>query len=734
MKIAKALTAASILFAACTQAPTEEKLTSYVNPLIGSGGHGHVFVGAHVPFGMVQLGPTSVTTTWDWCSGYHQDENSVIGFSHTHLSGTGIGDLFDITVMPVTGEVNYARGILEDSISGLWSPADRTKEIAKPGYYAVPLTRYDINAEVTATARVGFHRYTYPESENAALVFDLENGGCWDESTETSMQAEGNNRIVGYRYSKGWAKNQKIYFAAEFSKPFDSFELHGYKNMYGRASFTTTDNETIQLKVAISPVSIEGAKAAMAAEIPHWDFDKVAQAADESWEKELGKIRIKGNSQVSETTFYTAMYHAMTAPVLFNDVNGDYRGADGNIYNAEHNTYSVFSLWDTYRAKMPLMSIIQNERMSDFIATMLDICDKQGRLPVWHLWGCETDCMVGDPGIPVVADAIVKGIKGFDKERAYQAIKKTLAHNERGRALRREYGYIPCNLFKESVAFDMEYAIADGAAAQAAAALGYDDEAEMHTNNSHSYRHFFDPSVGLVRGKKTTGEFNEPFNPFFSAHRDDDYCEGNAWQYTWLVPQDVAGMAECFGGKEKMLTQLDSLFNLPSVIEGDPSPDISGLIGQFAHGNEPSHHILYMYTMLGEPHKAAERIREVLTTLYHDEHDGLSGNEDVGQMSAWYILSALGFYEVEPAGGRYWFGSPAVEKAEIAVEGGIFRIETENMNADNAASNIYIQSIRLDGKEYSLPYINHSDIKAGSTLTFVMGDTPAKWYDKDITE
>lgn len=733
MRIAKALTAVSILLAACTQAPTE-KLTSYVNPLIGSGGHGHVFVGAHVPFGMVQLGPTSVTTTWDWCSGYHQDENSVIGFSHTHLSGTGIGDLFDVTVMPVTGEVNYARGILEDSTSGLWSPADRAKEIAKPGYYAVPLTRYGINAEVTATARVGFHRYTFPQSENSALVFDLENGGCWDESTETSMQAEGNNRIVGYRHSKGWAKNQKIYFAAEFSKPFDSFELHGYKNMYGRASFATTDNETIQLKVAISPVSIEGAKAAMAAEIPHWDFEKVAQAADEAWEKELGKIRIKGNSQVPETTFYTAMYHAMTAPVLFNDVNGDYRGADGNIYNAKHNTYSIFSLWDTYRAKMPLMSIIQSERMSDFIATMLDICDKQGRLPVWHLWGCETDCMVGDPGIPVVADAIVKGIKGFDKERAYRAITKTLAHNERGRDLRREHGYIPCDLFKESVAFDMEYAIADGAAAQAATALGYDDEAQMHTKNSHSYRHFFDPSVGLVRGKKTTGEFNEPFNPFFSSHRDDDYCEGNAWQYTWLVPQDVAGIAECFGGKEKMLAQLDSLFKLPSVIEGDPSPDISGLIGQFAHGNEPSHHILYMYTMLGEPHKAAERIREVLTTLYHDEHDGLSGNEDVGQMSAWYILSALGFYEVEPAGGRYWFGSPAVESAEIAVEGGIFKIETENMNADNAAKNIYIQSIRLNGKEYTLPYINHNDINAGSTLTFVMGDTPAKWYEKDITD
>ena len=733
MKIKNLFFASALLFTACTQ-PQTEKLTSHVNPLIGSGGHGHVFVGAHVPFGMVQLGPTSVTTTWDWCSGYHQDENSVIGFSHTHLSGTGIGDLFDVTVMPVVGDVTYARGILDDEKSGLWSPADRTKEVAKPGYYAVPLTRYNINAEMTSTARVGFHRYTFPCSQESALVFDLENGGCWDESTETFMEAEGNNTIVGYRYSKGWAKDQKIYFVAQTSKPFDKFELHGYKNMYGRASFATDNNEAVILKVAISPVSIEGAKAAMQTEASHWDFDKIAKAADEAWEKELGKIRIQENSVIPATTFYTAMYHAMTAPILFNDINGDYRGADGNIYNAKHNTYSIFSLWDTYRAKMPLMSIIQSERMGDFIATMLDICDKQGRLPVWHLWGCETDCMIGDPGIPVVADAIVKGIKGFDKERAYETIKKTLAHNERGRDLRRQHGYIPCDLFKESVAFDMEYAIADGAAAQAAAALGYNEESMQHTRNSHSYRHFFDPSTGLVRGKKTTGEFNEPFNPFFSAHRDDDYCEGNAWQYTWLVPQDVAGMANCFGGKEKMLAQLDSLFNLPSVIEGDPSPDISGLIGQFAHGNEPSHHILYMYTMLGEPHKAAERIREVLCTLYDDSVDGLSGNEDVGQMSAWYILSALGFYEVEPAGGRYWFGTPSVANAELEVEGGVFKIETENMTPENVKKNIYIQSVKLNGEEYNLPYINHSDIKAGNKLTFTMGDTPAKWYDKDITD
>lgn len=729
MKITRILPACIALLAACSQ-PETEKLTSYVNPLIGSGGHGHVFVGAHVPFGMVQLGPTSVSTAWDWCSGYHQSENTVIGFSHTHLSGTGIGDLFDVTVMPVTGTVNYSRGTTDDAASGLWSPADRTQEVAKPGYYSVPLTRYGIKAEMTATARVGMHRYTFPRSAEAGIVFDLENGGCWDRTTAAHMQAEGNNRIVGYRYSKGWANNQKIFFVAEFSKPFDGFTLNGRGDMYGRAAFNTEEGETILLKVAVSPVSIEGAKAAMSSEMPRWNFDEIATAADAAWEEALKKIRITPIDAQDAVTFYTAMYHAMTAPVLFNDINGDSRAADGTVINTAHNSYSVFSLWDTYRAKMPLMSIIESERMGDFVATMLDICDKQGRLPVWHLWGCETDCMVGDPAIPVVADAIVKGIDGFDRERAYVAIKKTLAQDGRGRAMRREHGYIPCDLFKESVAYDMEYALADGAASQAAAALGYADDAAIYTENSHSYRHLFDPATGFVRGKKTTGEFNEPFNPFFSTHRDDDYCEGNAWQYTWLVPHDVKGLTECFGGKEAITAKLDSLFLAPSKVEGDPSPDISGLIGQYAHGNEPSHHILYMYTMLGEPHKTAEKVREVLGTLYHNDPDGLSGNEDVGQMSAWYIMSMLGMYQVEPAAGRYWFGSPAVAHATLAVKGGDFTIETEN----NSKENIYIQSIRLNGEPYTLPYIEHKDIAAGSTLTFVMGNTPTKWYTYDITQ
>ena len=717
MKIMKLLLALPLIVAACTHNTTvEERVTDHVNPLIGSGGHGHVFVGASVPFGMVQLGPTSISQQWDWCSGYHQDEASVIGFSHTHLSGTGIGDLFDVTVMPVIGEVTYSRGNIESPDSGMWSMADRTQEIARPGYYSVPLTRYGVKAEMTATARVGMHRYTFPASEEAALVIDLENGGCWDKTTEAFMQAEGNSRIVGYRYSKGWAKNQRIYFVAEFAKPFDSFELKGKKKMYGRASFTTAEGEEILLKVAISPVSIEGARLAIQAELPGWEFQPVADNALQAWENELSRIKIEGDDEL-KAKFYTAMYHAMIAPMLFSDTDGSYRGADDNIYHSDKPRYTCFSLWDTYRAKQPLMTIIQPEKAGEFVSTMVDICDKQGDLPVWHLWGNETDCMVGDPGIPVVADAIVKGIKGFDREKAFEAIKKTAALEERGKEHRHKYGYIPYNLFNEAVAYDMEYAIADGAAANAAKALGKSDDHAHFTKMSRSYRKFFDRESGFIRGVDDKGEFRTPFNPYFSAHRADDYCEGNAWQYTWLVPQDIEGYAALFGSREACIARLDSLFLAPSTIEGDPSPDISGMIGQFAHGNEPSHHILYLYAMLGEPRKTAERVREVMSTLYHNDYDGLSGNEDMGQMSAWYIMSAMGFYQVEPASGRYWFGSPIVDRAVLTVEGGTFTIEARG----NSNENIYIKSVKLNGKPYDKPYIEHCDIAKGGRLTFEMG-------------
>ena len=714
---------ATTFITACTS--SDDSALRYVDPKIGSGGHGHVFVGASVPFGMVQVGPTSIPQDWDWCSGYHSSDESVIGFSHTHLSGTGIGDLFDITLMPVIGEVTYARGTQDSYDTGMWSYADRTKEVARPGYYSVPLKRYGITAEMTATTRVGFHRYTFPASEEAAIVIDLQNGGCWDRASEVKMEQTSDTRIEGYRHSRGWANDQKVYFVADFSRPIDKFELVGNK-MYGRAAFATKDNEQIYVKVALSPVSIEGAKANMEAELPDWNFKRTIAAAEKAWTQEFSKMEVASDDEAAKRTFYTALYHTMIAPSVFCDVNGDYRGADGQIHKGEgHTTYTTYSLWDTYRAAMPLMSIIQKERMTDIINTMINICDEQGRLPVWHLWGCETDCMVGNPGLISVADAIVKGDTGIDKERAYEAVKKTAMHPGRGNSHRIEVGFIPSDKMNQNIAYDMEYAIADGAAAYAARALGKDTDAEYFEKRSHSYRNYFDPETRFIRGRLSDGSWREPFDPYHSSHNNDDYCEGNAWQYTWLAPQDIKGLQECFGGKEPMIQKLDSLFTVSSVVTGEnASADISGLIGQYAHGNEPSHHIIYMYSMLGEPHKAADKVRKVLTTLYFDAEEGLSGNEDVGQMSAWYIMSAMGFYEAEPASGRYWFGSPLFNEVKINLADGTFRIVAEN----NSAENKYIRRVWLNGEPYDKGWISHSDIKAGSELKFEMGSTPNLWY------
>ena len=724
MNLSRIFLIAALGLASCAQPAADDNLTRYVDPRIGTGGHGHVFVGANVPFGLVQLGPTSIPQAWDWTSGYHESDSTVIGFSHTHLSGTGIGDLFDVTVMPVVGEVTCARGTEEDPASGLWSYADRTKEVVRPGYYSVPLVRYGITAEMTATSRVGFHRYTFPAADDAAVIFDLENGGCWDKATETHIEPSGDSRLVGWRYSTGWAKDQRVWFVAEFSRPFTSFEQVG--EHYARVNFATAEGEQLMLKVALSPVSIEGAEANLAAELPGWDFDATAAAADAAWNAQLAKVKVTTQDEVARRIFYTGLYHTMVAPSEFCDENGDYRGADGAVHhNPGHTTYTTFSLWDTYRAAMPLMTILHPDRMPDIVNTMLAIADEQGRLPVWHLWGNETDCMVGNPGIPVVADAIVKGIEGFDRERAFEAIRRTAMNPDRGNGLRMKYGYIPCDLFNEAVAYDMEYALADGAAARAAKALGREEDARYFTERSHSYRNYFDPSTGFMRGRDSRRGWRTPFNPFASTHRADDYCEGNAWQYTWLAPHDVAGLESCFGSRARMLGKLDSLFTVSSVIEGaETSPDISGLIGQYAHGNEPSHHILYLYTMLGQPWKTAEKVREVLTTLYHDQPDGLSGNEDVGQMSAWYILSSLGMYEVEPAGGRYWFGSPLFDRAEIAVPGGTFTIVAEN----NSSENKYIRRVWLNGRPYTKPWIGHEEVMAGGELRFEMDDEPHVWY------
>ena len=715
-----------MLLCGCVSQNNIDSYTDLVDVKIGTGGHGHVFVGANVPFGMVQLGPTSIPTSWDWCSGYHDSDSTMIGFSHTHLSGTGIGDLFDITVMPVIGNPAYARGHEDDPESGLWSYADRSREIAEPGYYSVPLTRYGITAELTATNRTGLHRYTFPQSEEAGIVFDLQNGGCWDKATETHIEICSDRAIKGYRYSKGWANAQRVYFYAEFSKPFADVAVHSieYMPMYAKADFKTSEGEQILVKVAISPVSMEGAYANMQAEMPGWDFEATAKAAGKAWNDELGRIHIESSDEDVMKIFYTALYHTMIAPSTFCDVDGSYRGADGKTYgDPGYNTYTTFSLWDTYRAAMPLYSIFQSERYVEFINTMLAIFKEQGKLPVWHLHGCETNCMVGNPGIPPVADAIVKGYEGFDPELAFEAMKVSALRPDRSQDFRMKYGYIPCDLANESVAYDLEYALADGALANAAKALGKTEDYEHFLNRSKSYRHLFDPELTFIRGKDSKGHFRKEYSPFASSHRADDYCEGNGWQYTWLVPHDLDGLIGCFGTKEAFLKKLDELFTVSSVIEGEASPDISGLIGQYAHGNEPSHHILYLYAMAGHPWKTADRVREVLEVMYTTKADGLSGNEDVGQMSSWYILSALGFYQAEPGCDRYWFGSPIIDKARIKVPGGTFTIIAEN----NSKGNRYIQSVKLNGEPYTKGYIEHRDIAAGGELILEMGPGPKTW-------
>ena len=713
-----------------------EELTQYVDPLIGSAEHGHVFVGANVPYGFVQLGPSNIKQDWDWCSGYNRSDSTIIGFAHTHLSGTGCGDLHDIMVMPVTGKVTYARGNHDDQQSGLWSYQDRTKERAQVGYYATRLKRYGIDAELTATSRVGLHRYTFPESKEAAIVIDLVHGGGWDRCRESALRIVDDHTIEGYRYSGGWADDERIFFRAEFSRPFESYAIiegtdkeartvasvsttASAKYLYFRANFKTRANEQILVKVALSPTSTDGALRNMQAELSGWDFEQTVKQAKTKWQEELQKITIKTDDTARKRTFYTAMFHLMVAPSEFCDVNGDYYGADHRNHASKgHTTYTTYSLWDTYRAAHPLMTIIQPERVPDMIRTMLDICDEQGKLPVWHLMGCETNCMVGYPAIPVVADALLKGLLPESEwERAYEAMVRSTEVDERGLSSHRHCGYIPTDSLRhENVAYELEYDLADWALAQVARRMGKDDDYKRFLSRSRQYKNLFDPTTRFIRPKDAKGNWRTPFDPIRQVAGGDDYCEGNAWQYTFLVPHDIEGLIDCFGSKQALISKLDSLFTVTGDLGENAAPDISGLIGQYAHGNEPSHHIAYLYTLLGEPRKAADRIRQIQTTLYTDRIDGICGNEDVGQMSAWYILSALGFYQVEPAGGRYVFGTPLFPEAEVKVKGGTFRIVAHNVSDKKR----HIRKICLNGKPYNKWYIDHKDIENGGLLEFYM--------------
>ena len=691
-----------------------KNLTQYVDPYIGTGGHGHVFLGANVPYGLVQVGPTQYKRGWDWCSGYHYSDSVIIGFGQMHLSGTGIGDLGDIALLPTTDATQR---------DAMFS---HKGEHARPGYYSVML-KSGVKVDLTATARVALHRYSYPADAQTAFVrLDLSQGIGWDKMTKSAFKQNSPTEVSGYRYSTGWAKDQRVYFVAQFSRPVTLTTSQGDS----LAVLSTPNNdEPLLVKVGISPVSEDNARANIAAELPAWDFRGTVAKANEAWNKELNKIVITTDDDAARRTFYTAMYHSMFAPSVFNDVNGDYRGADGKVYRGDFKNYTTFSLWDTYRAAHPLMTIIHPEKQRDIAQTMLHIYEQQGKLPVWHLVGNETDCMVGNPGIPVLIDIALKGFD-VDKNKVLEAAKASAMRDERGMSLLKKYGYLPCDLDPEyeTVAKGLEYALADAGIAKLAKQLGRTEDYKYFLKRSQSYKdHYFDKNTGFMRGKTSDGKFREPFDPFNSVHRQDDYTEGNAWQYAWLVPHDVHGLVQCFGGEKPFVAKLDSLFILEGKMGADASPDISGLIGQYAHGNEPSHHIIYMYNYVGMPWKAAPKLRQVMNTLYTDGIDGLSGNEDVGQMSAWYILSSMGLYQVEPAGGKYIFGSPLFKKAVVNVGGGkTFTIEAKN----NSAKNIYIQSAKLNGKTYTRSYIDYKDIMKGGTLEFVMGEKPSSFGTK----
>jgi predicted alpha-1,2-mannosidase len=715
-----------------------EELTQFVDPFIGTGGHGHTFPGATTPFGAVQLSPDTDNNGWDWCSGYYTTDNSIMGFSHTHLSGTGASDLGDVLVMPTRGEIKYHAGEKSNPDSGWRSRFSHDAEGAEPGYYWVQLLDYGIKAELTATANAGFHRYSFPETAQAHITFDLFHKIAGSDVKDSEIKILDNSTIAGYRSTAGWAPLRFVYFVAKFSKEFISSRIYNYVRdgetisqdhikaqkikggMGCVVSFETKNNEAILVKVGISSVSYEAAERSLNAEIPGWDFDEIRKQSKALWNQELNKIRITGTPKIKEI-FYTALYHTMIAPNEIADDQGYYIGPDHRVRKSNPNVfYSTFSLWDTYRAAHPLFTLIQQDRVPGMINSMLESFKGNQFLPLWTLWGDETNCMIGNHSVPVIVDAFLKGIGGFDAETAYAAIKTSLSNDHffSPWTLYDRTGYLPVDKEEQSVSRTLEFCYDDWCAAQMAKALGKTDDYGFFLNRSRYYRNLFDKRTGFFRGKNNDGSWKTPFNPY--AIDWSSYTEATAWQYTWYVPQNVPDMIALMGGKELFSARLDSLFKVTSEIEGEQL-DISGMIGQYAHGNEPSHHIAYLFNYARQPWKTQSYVREILATQYNNTPDGLAGNEDCGQMSAWYVFSALGFYPVNPCGGIYAIGSPVIDTARIQLgTGKIFTITTKNQSEQNR----YIQSAALDGEPYNNSWISHKDILSGRTLVLVMGDTP----------
>ena len=711
--------------------PKESAPLSFVNPYIGTAAHGHVFLGASVPFGAVQVGPTNINKGWDWCSGYHYSDSVVKGFSQDHLNGTGIPDLCDVLVMPYTGHIRTEPGTQQDPASGYSSHYDHAHEIARPAYYYVYLKDHHVGVELTATERVAFHRYTFPKDRPGHIIIDLFEGN-FDKSWQHGkiygyMKKLDDTTLIGYRNSTQWAQDRRIYFAIRTSFPLKDLDLfRGDQPIQGPSleadsvkAVVSPQGATAMLKIGLSNVSGAQALGNIEAEIPGWDFDDVVRQGNEKWEQQLQKITIQPADPKQQKVFYTALYHTLITPALYNDHDSSYRGVDGKVVeHAPFNNYTIFSLWDTYRTEHPLMTIIQPERVNDFVNTMLAIYTQQGKLPVWHLQGRETDCMVGYSAVPVIADALLKGFHGFDAGLALRAMKATSTRDDYGLKYLKQDGYIPADKEVEAISKGMEYAIDDWCIARVASKMGRAEDAATYEKRSQLFARYFDPSTRFMRPVLADGKFITPYDPFLTKN----YTEGNGWEYTWLVPQDPEKLIGLLGGDKPFVTKLDSLFTVTGSM-GDAPPDISGMVGMYAQGNEPNHHVPYLYAFAGYQWKSAERIAHIAREFYTAGKDGLCGNDDAGQMSAWYVMSALGFYPVNPCNGIFVFGTPLVRKAVVAVGGGRqFTMETDNFGPKN----IYIQRAMLNGMPYTRSYIDYPTIMAGGTLHLYMGDRPNK--------
>ena len=720
------------MLVSCT--PTQEKhetdYTLYVNPFIGTDFTGNTYPGAQAPFGMVQLSPDNGLPGWDRISGYFYPDSTIAGFSHTHLSGTGAGDLYDISFMPVTLPYKEAEAPL-----GIHSKFSHEDESAYAGYYQVRLKDYNINVELTATERCGIQRYTFPEAQSA-IFLNLKKAMNWDFTNDSYIEKIDSVTIQGYRFSDGWARDQHIYFRTRFSKPFEKMELDTTAiikdnkrigtAVIARFDFNTKEGEQILVNTAISGTSMDGAAKNLQAEVPENDFDKYLAETKANWNRQLSKIEVKGDNEDDKVNFYTALYHSMIAPTIYNDVDGTYYGPDKKVHQADGwVNYSTFSLWDTYRAAHPLFTYTEPERVNDMIKSFIAFYEQNGRLPVWNFYGSETDMMIGYHAVPVIADAYLKGIGDFDAEKALNACVATAnLDSYRGIGLYKELGYIPYNVTDHynaenwSLSKTLEYAFDDYCIAEMAKKMGKQDIADTFYKRSRNYRNLYNPETSFMQPRDDKGHFIKGF-------KADDYtphiCESNGWQYFWSVQHDIDGLIDLVGGKNRFAEKLDSMFTYHPAADAELPLFSTGMIGQYAHGNEPSHHVIYLFNSIGFNERTQYYVAKVMNELYKNEPAGLCGNEDCGQMSAWYVFSAMGFYPVNPVSGKYEIGTPLFPEMQLHLTNGkTFTVLAPNVNKKN----IYIQSTKVNGHPYDKTYITHEQIMSGATVEFEMGSTP----------